>query len=335
MSSPSPSPPPSSSSIGRSLQATAATKMDTTTTSKSGAAADCNKAALRSAPSGCSLVSLTSLGTCATSARISSESTEQKQQTQHHHHERAMCDNLPTSMLTSHPCGHTHSQTSCAHECPGHVNVLVQQHDNRGMHHLHDMTQAQHRLVGVTNQAATLNVVGNLHAHKHHLVKAASSQVPNSPQQNCLPDQQQAGAAGATLKSLIRDGTCSRSLGATPDLTMNVSSGFGGATTCSAISVHQHQQHIQQQPHQELNLHCQQSATQPQQIELQPQQTAPPGQTQLHFEDLIETQLPLTSADTSKMSGHHLVGKSVVFSLPPPAGDNGAVDVDIILGHPH
>lgn len=47
------------------------------------------------------------------------------------------------------------------------------------------------------------------------------------------------------------------------------------------------------------------------------------------------SQLPLAGNDHSmKMQNHHLVGKSVMFSLPPQNVD-GAVDVDIILGHPH
>ncbi|XP_022663617.1 neuroligin-1-like [Varroa destructor] len=287
---------------------TATKIVDTTGGPKSNlmaAVVDGNKAALRSAPSGCSLVSMTSLGTCGAAVRLNSADSSEQQ-----HEREAICDSLTTSMLAGHTCMHTHSQKQCVHECPSHMSARMQQqqlHDARGMHHQHDLVQA-HRTIGITSQAgqtATLNVA-SVHGHKHLIVK---TQMPSNPQQqNVLQDQQQnvlqdhqqqqqqAGtgtatvAAAANLKSLMKEGSCALSLGASPDLTINVSSFGGTGATCPSISAHQHHQpYQQQQQHLELNMQFQKQTAQHKQIELHNQRMLHLSeQTQLHLEDLIE-----------------------------------------------
>lgn len=169
---------------------------------------------------------------------------------------------------------------------------------------------------------------------KRHLFSFPSSadlviffplQMPSNPQQqNVLQDQQQnvlqdhqqqqqqAGtgtatvAAAANLKSLMKEGSCALSLGASPDLTINVSSFGGTGATCPSISAHQHHQpYQQQQQHLELNMQFQKQTAQHKQIELHNQRMLHLSeQTQLHLEDLIEQHVRFITLEDERVDYH-------------------------------
>lgn len=103
-------------------------------------------------------------------------------------------------------------------------------------------------------------------------------------------DEHQQTGSSAGLKSLMRDGGCGLALGATPDLTINVTGFNTMANTCATAAAGSQQQQQQQHQFDTLSLQrAKQRSGVVAQQDLQSQQLqSNPGQTQIQYEDLIE-----------------------------------------------